>query len=114
MKEINWKTKDGRNVKVVVTFVEKDERNVDGYKMELTVNEINVHAYVNGQLVGVGVPMPTNHPIAVASIGKLGLTKENYDRVMNAINELSPKPEKFDYDNGESVINAMTLNGTSY
>jgi hypothetical protein len=88
-KEITWITSDGRAVVFCVTLKteEKTSHYNDGNRTESTkaICKIEYSATVDGEDVGDSrLRTIKGHPVAVASIGKLGIAQVNYDRVMAA------------------------------
>lgn len=81
--EINWTTGDGRNAAVTVELI---DRGLGRCKLVIT-------ATANGAVMGYGEPMMTNHPVAVARIGNLGMTQTNLDRVNAAIAACKETPQ---------------------
>jgi len=91
--EIAWNTKDGKEVKVEIELQTKKTLFADGYNLETECCELNIRAIVGGEVVGYGRPEKANHPVAVAKIGKLGITKENLDKINDAIAAIEDTPE---------------------
>ena len=84
-KVITWKTGTGQNAEVTVEFETRKNVNADGDRVSVNCAEIYVTATIDGKIAGYDYPEMTKHPVAVAKIGSLGMTKENFDRVSAAI-----------------------------
>jgi len=88
-----WTTSDGRTAEVTVTLITSKALDADGDKITVPCCEMEITATVNGEQVGYGYPQAINHPVAVAMIGKLGISKANMVKVEAAINEIKATPE---------------------
>jgi len=91
--EITWKTSQGQNAIVTIELTLEKEIFTDGHTTTIPACEFSIIATVDGNEMGWGEPKPINHPIAAAIIGRLALTKENFDRVKDAIAEIKNFPE---------------------
>ena len=88
-----WTTGDGRTAEVAVRLITSKVLDADGDKITVSCCEMEIVATVNGERVGYGYPQTVNHPVAVAKIGKLGISKTNMVKVEAAINEIKATPE---------------------
>ncbi len=88
-----WTTSDGRTAEVTVTLITSKALDADGDKITVPCCEMEITATVNGEQVGYGYPQAINHPVAVAMIGKLGISKANMVKVEAAIDEIKATPE---------------------
>jgi hypothetical protein len=76
MKTITWNNANGQEIKIVIKLIS---------------NMITFEASVAGKDIGYitgGLKPVTRHPVAVASLGKLGLTAERAEQVKQAVAEL--------------------------
>ena len=88
-KQIMWETGSGREAIVTVKVVEDLDRAGNRRKGTAVVE---ITATVGG--VDMGCTLQTiNHPAAVAKIGNLGITAENYALILAAIAEANATPE---------------------
>lgn len=92
-RQITWTTRDGKPVVVTVALVTERTVDADGHVITVPCCEMTIRAEVNGVVVGYGRPERANHPVAVAKIGKLGLTADNLSRIIAAIQEIEATPE---------------------
>jgi len=92
-RQITWTTRDGKAVEVVVALVTEREVDADGHRVTVPCCEINVKALVGGITVGYGRPERASHSVAVAKIGKLGLTADNLAAMNAAIGEIEDGPD---------------------
>jgi hypothetical protein len=84
MQTINWTTGDGRDIELTVTA--EYGLNLRGVRKTSGRKEVEIIATVDGEEVYThGGLIEINHPVAVAKIGDIGLSRENYDRVKAAI-----------------------------
>lgn len=92
MKKVEWKTKDGRQVEVII---ERVHENIwtDGHQVEVDAG-VKVTARVAGAVVGIGTPRVTNNPAVASAIGKLGISKKNTDSIWAAYHDLNDTTEK--------------------
>jgi len=88
-----WTTGDGRTAEVTVSLITSKVLDADGDKITVKCCEMEITATVNGEQVGYGYPQTVNHPVAVAMIGKLGISKANMVKVKAAIDEIKATPE---------------------
>ena len=88
-----WTTSDGRTAEVTVTLITSKVLDADGDKITVKCCEMVIRATVNGEMVGYGYPQTISHPVAVAMIGKLGISKTNMVKVKAAIDEIKATPE---------------------
>ena len=88
-----WTTSDGRTAEVTVSLITSKELDADGDKITVPCCEMTIRATVNGEMVGYGYPQAIKHPVAVAMIGKLGISKANMVKVKAAIDEIKATPE---------------------
>lgn len=77
---MEWTTKDGRLATVTI------EHDAASHKVVIT-------AELNGGMVGHGLPEPIQHPVAVARIGKLGITAGQLADIMAFVAEIKASPE---------------------
>jgi hypothetical protein len=88
-KQIKWETGSGREAVVTVAVVEDLDR--AGNRRTGTA-VVEIAATVGG--VDMGCTLQTiKHPVAVAKIGNLGITAENYALILAAIAEANATPE---------------------
>jgi hypothetical protein len=87
-KQISWETSKGRAI-VTVKVVEDLDR-VGNRRTGTAV--VHVSATVRGVDQGCTLT-EIKHPVAVAKIGNLGLTAENYALILAAIAEANATPE---------------------
>ena len=88
-KQIKWVTGSGREAVVTVSVVEDLDR-AGNRRTGTAVVEIT--ATVGGVDMGCTLT-EINHPVAVAKIGNLGITAENYAAIKAAITEANATPE---------------------
>ncbi len=93
IKKVEWKTSDGRLACVTVELITSEDINLDGDTVHVKKTSMEITATVNGQVVGNGKPKLISHQVAVASIGKLAMTKETLDLVNKAISSVEATPE---------------------
>jgi hypothetical protein len=91
-KKVEWLSGAGNLVVVEVTLELSKNVNLDGHTIETPSCDLQIVATVDGATRGYGEPVPMDHPVAVAKIGNVGMTKENNDRVLAAISELKSHP----------------------
>ena len=92
-KKIEWTTGTKQTAMVTVSLITSKTLDADGDKITVDCCEMQIMAYIDGQFVGSGAPQKANHPVAVAKIGKLGITQTNLDRINAAIAEIEATPE---------------------
>lgn len=92
-KKIEWTTDANQQAIVEIIFEISKQINSDGHTSTVPSCELSIIARVDDKTVGYGEPQKINHPKAVAMIGKMGLTKENFGRVSSAIAEIKNTPE---------------------
>lgn len=93
MKEVRWQTGDGREARVTIELKTKNTVWADGDEVQVDCCEMIIKAEVGGQTVGLGDPIKINHPVAVAKIGQLAMTADNYNKVITAIRKIEETPE---------------------
>ena len=96
-KSIEWTTSDGSKVLVNVELVTEKTVDADGVKVVVPCCEIEIEATLNGKYIGnvlstYGIPENYRKMGVVAYIGKLGVIKENYKKIEEAINEIKSAP----------------------
>ena len=92
--KITWTTGNGSTATVKVEVCECANRS--GNPMPGTA-ELSVSGYIDGNYIGSGI-QKINHPVAVAKIGRLGITREHYDRINAAIAEARQDPDLAAYE----------------
>lgn len=93
MEKITWKTQSGSKAEVAISLVTERVINADGHSVVTHCCEIRIEATVDGRDMGYGEPIEINHPIAVARIGNLAMTAENFVRVEAAIAKIKSAPD---------------------
>lgn len=93
-KEITWTTGAGKEAKVTVELVTEKVTDADGDKITVKCCEMIITASVDGMgILGMGRPQRETKQGVAGRIGKLGMVKENLDRVNAAIAEIEASPE---------------------
>lgn len=100
-KVIEWKTSQGMDAKVEITLTLEKTVNADGHLINVNACDLDIIATVDGKSMGWGEPKKINHPIAVATIGKLAMTQENFNRVNAALTEIKNTPEWIAFEKKE-------------
>jgi len=91
---VKWKTSKGDDVEIDFDIVPELDRN--GYKKPNTA-EVKVIAKINGQYHDADLIGVSNHPVAVAKIGKIGISSENYAKIQESIKEAQNHPKIKEY-----------------
>jgi hypothetical protein len=91
-KEITWTLSTGKEAKVTVELTTEETINADGHKVTVPCCDMTIRAEIEGMGV-VGWGHPQKAQTAVAKIGKLGIIKDNLDRINAAIAEIEATPE---------------------
>jgi hypothetical protein len=132
---VEWKTQAGVPVQVTVHLnkEEKDYAGTGHFRLEKDGYSTQIHVSLGGKPEegGRGLSLrtaPKNPHGLVASLGRIGLTKENYDKVQEAIAKVESHPEFKAYQNRvtksaqddeahtkhvKDVTNMMTVGGRS-
>lgn len=86
--KVEWKTGAGQQVEITITRGPvKEVAYCDGHNVSIVKVRTVLVATLDGETLD-GHLDTTGHPMIVAKIGKLGMVKANYDRIMTAINDL--------------------------
>ena len=91
-KEITWTTGTNQKATVTVELITSKVIDADGCQIWVRCCETRILATIDGQITGIGIKY-VNHPVAVAKIGKLGISAANLDRINTAIAEIEATPE---------------------
>ena len=81
--EINWTTSGGQ--RITLTLAAEFELDAQGREKNVGRKVVVVTATIDGVRESAFVVEPTNHPVAVAKFGTIGLTQDNYDRYLAAL-----------------------------
>ena len=93
-KEITWKTGAGKEAKVTVDLITSKVNYCDGDNVTVKCCDLVITAQVDGMgILGMGRPQSVSAKGISGAIGKLGMVKENLDRVNAAIAEIEASPE---------------------
>lgn len=95
-KEITWTLSTGKEAKVTVELITKETIWADGDNVEVNCCEMKITAEVEGNgCIGTTRPtsIPKNDRGLVAAIGKLGINRDNLNRINAAIAEIEATPE---------------------
>jgi len=92
-REITWTLlSTGKEAKVTVELITNETIWADGDTVTVKCCEMGITAEVEG--IGcVGTGRPEKAQTAAARIGRVGITKENLDRINAAIEEIEATPE---------------------
>jgi hypothetical protein len=108
MQTINWTA--GTGAKIEVSVATGFELNRQGIRKESGRKVVIITAKVNGKdhFCPMGL-QATNHPVAVAKLGDIGMIKANYDLVKAAVNaaELQIAAHNAALDAHEDKLNAV-------
>jgi len=112
MKTIEWKTNSGKKVEVKIYETTTKEINLDGDKTTVAEYSLNIEAHVEGMgIIGTGAPWAqSNLPAGVATIGKLIMMQDNYDRVVNAIEDYKSNSTAYKADQAAKDENNQSEN----
>ncbi|MFA5391890.1 MAG: hypothetical protein WC331_10775 [Candidatus Omnitrophota bacterium] len=91
-KEITWTLSTGKEAKVTVELLTSETINADGIKVAVKCCKMEIMARVEGVGI-VGSGRPQKAQTAAARIGKLGITRENLDKINAAIAEVEATHE---------------------
>jgi hypothetical protein len=95
-KEITWTLSTGKEAKVTIELITKETIWADGDNVTIKCCKMAIVAEVEGHgCVGTTKPnsIPKNDRGLVAAIGKLGINRENLDKINAAIAEIEATPE---------------------
>lgn len=84
---ISWTLGNGQQADVTVTLRTQRELIAD-HTMTRRCSEADVVAFADGVEVGRGEPVAIKHPTCVAAIGKLAMSADRRDAIMDAINNV--------------------------
>ena len=108
MQTINWTA--GTGAKIEVSVAVGFELDLQGRRKSSGRKEVIITATVNGKdhFCPQGL-QSTNHPVAVAKLGDIGMIKANYDRVVAAIAAAESEIESHNAacDSHEDSLNAV-------
>lgn len=91
-KIIEWKTGTGQRASVEVEMITWKTIDADGITVEVECCEMQITGRVDGVITGIGLH-EIEHPLVAAKVGKLGIARENLDRIKTAIAEIEATPE---------------------
>lgn len=111
MQTVNWTAGNGSEIQITVESA--FELYADGTRREDGRKTVEITATVDGKEVDHHWVQKTNHPVAVAKLGPIGMTQANYDRLMAAIEAVESEIADHNaaYDAHANALDAISDSG---